>query len=51
MLSRALLCLLHALCLLQMKAAAGTLDGIIDTVSAKHDIASYMALLIPANGK
>ncbi len=28
-----------------MKAAAGTLDGIVDTVSAKHDIGAYMQLL------
>ncbi|KAF8061379.1 ADH9 [Scenedesmus sp. PABB004] len=30
-----------------MKAAAGTLDGIIDTVSAKHDVAALMELLAP----
>ena len=28
-----------------MAAAAGTLDGIVDTVSAKHDLATYLALL------
>ncbi len=28
-----------------MKAAAGTLDGIIDTVSAKHDIGALLGLL------
>eukprot|EP00775_Hariotina_reticulata_P010177 gene10177-10337_t len=30
-----------------MKAAAGTLDGIIDTVSAKHDINQLLDLLAP----
>jgi D-arabinose 1-dehydrogenase-like Zn-dependent alcohol dehydrogenase len=29
----------------EMKAAAGSLDGIIDTVSAMHDLQSYVALL------
>ncbi|PRW50837.1 putative mannitol dehydrogenase [Chlorella sorokiniana] len=29
----------------EMKAAVGSLDGIIDTVSAKHDLASYLSLL------
>eukprot|EP00198_Chlamydomonas_reinhardtii_P003834 XP_001693170.1 predicted protein [Chlamydomonas reinhardtii] len=29
----------------QMQAAAGSLDGIIDTVSAKHDLAAMVALL------
>lgn len=28
-----------------MKAAAGSLHGIIDTVSAKHDLGAYLALL------
>lgn len=35
----------------EMKAAAGTLHGIIDTVSAQHDLALYMTLLRPANAK
>ncbi|WIA34781.1 hypothetical protein OEZ86_013086 [Tetradesmus obliquus] len=30
-----------------LKAAAGTLDGIIDTVSAKHDITALTSLLAP----
>ena len=30
---------------LAMQAVAGTLDGILDTVSAKHDLALYLALL------
>jgi D-arabinose 1-dehydrogenase-like Zn-dependent alcohol dehydrogenase len=30
-----------------MKAAAGTLDGIIDTVSAKHDLNKLLDLLAP----
>jgi D-arabinose 1-dehydrogenase-like Zn-dependent alcohol dehydrogenase len=30
-----------------MKAAAGTLDGIIDTVSAKHDFNQLLDLLAP----
>ena len=34
-----------------MKAAAGSLHGVIDTVSAKHDLSYYMTLLRPANGK
>lgn len=29
----------------QMKAAAGSLHGIIDTVSAPHDLTTYIALL------
>lgn len=29
----------------EMKAAAGTLDGIVDTVSAKHDLGAYLSLL------
>ncbi|KAI7844740.1 hypothetical protein COHA_001624 [Chlorella ohadii] len=29
----------------EMKAAAGSLDGIIDTVSSKHDLPSYLSLL------
>lgn len=33
-----------------MAAAAGTFDGIIDTVSAKHDFGEYVGLL-DANGK
>lgn len=28
-----------------MEAAAGTLDGIVDTVSAKHDLGTYLSLL------
>lgn len=28
-----------------MQAVTGTLDGILDTVSAKHDLALYLALL------
>ena len=31
-----------------MAAAASTLDGIIDTVSAQHDLAAYIALLEPS---
>lgn len=31
-----------------MKAAAGTLDGIIDTVSAPHDQNAMLELLAPA---
>ena len=31
-----------------MKAAAGSLDGIIDTVSAKHDLSPYLTLLKPS---
>ena len=34
----------------QMAAAAGTLDGILDTVSAKHDLGTYLSLL-RTNGK
>ena len=34
----------------EMEAAAGSLDGIIDTVSAMHDLQSYVALL-RASGK
>ncbi|PSC75052.1 8-hydroxygeraniol dehydrogenase-like [Micractinium conductrix] len=34
----------------EMAAAAGTLDGIIDTVSAKHDLGTYLNLL-NTNGK
>jgi cinnamyl-alcohol dehydrogenase len=30
-----------------MHAFAGTLDGIIDTVSAKHDLTALTALLAP----
>ena len=33
-----------------MKAASGTLHGILDTVSAPHDLATYMSLL-RINGK
>ncbi len=29
----------------EMEAAAGTLDGIVDTVSAKHDLVTYLSLL------
>ena len=35
---------------LQMKAASGTLHGILDTVSAPHNLATYMSLL-RINGK
>jgi len=31
-----------------MAAAASTLDGIIDTVSAKHDLMPYLSLLRPS---
>ena len=34
----------------EMKAAAGSLDGIIDTVSAMHDLQAYVSLL-RASGK
>ncbi|KAL4451587.1 hypothetical protein ABPG75_007249 [Micractinium tetrahymenae] len=34
----------------EMKTAAGTLDGIVDTVSAKHDLQTYLNLLA-TNGK
>jgi 8-hydroxygeraniol dehydrogenase len=34
----------------EMKAAANTLDGIVDTVSAQHDLQSYVSLLT-INGK
>ena len=34
-----------------MKAAANSLHGIVDTVSVKHDLAPYLSLLRPANGK
>ncbi|KAI7835473.1 hypothetical protein COHA_010630 [Chlorella ohadii] len=34
----------------EMEAAAGTLDGIVDTVSAKHDLVTYLSLL-KTNGK
>ena len=30
---------------LALQAVTGTLDGILDTVSAKHDLALYLALL------
>ena len=30
-----------------MKEAKGTLNGIIDTVSAPHDVNEYLALLLP----
>jgi cinnamyl-alcohol dehydrogenase len=34
----------------EMQAAAGSLDGVIDTVSASHDLQAYVALL-RASGK